>query len=416
MKRRHFLGLLACGGLGGASIYSCSAFKYWPDHSTFFNACRNSLPTKLANHEVVLSALTGIDTTQFWDSHVHLIGLGDSPSGIWVNPRSRTWWHPWLYTQFKFYLNASCLPPNQSVDAGYLTRLKQLRWGRGSRWLLLAFDYAHNETGEALPALSAFYTPNDYAALIHQQFPDDFEWLASIHPYRADCVEALERAFAQGARGVKWLPPVMGINPASPLCQRFYQALARLELPLLCHGGKEHAVSGMNVEAYSNPLALRHPLDQGVRVVVAHCATAGNSPDTDQGPNGPPKKNFELFSRLMDEPRYQGLLFGDISAMTQINRLEYLTAVLTRQEWHSRLLYGSDYPLPGVMPVVSLRLLQQQNLITTVQAQVLAQLRPYNSLLFDFVLNRQVQVAGKFFNPAVFHTRSFWSGGKFTPS
>ena len=30
---------------------------------------------------------------------------------------------------------------------------------------------------------------------------------------------------------------------------------------------------------------------------------------------------FDLFLRLMDEPKYVGLLFGEISAITQFNRM-----------------------------------------------------------------------------------------------
>ena len=35
----------------------------------------------------------------------------------------------------------------------------------------------------------------------------------------------------------------------------------------------------------------------------------------------PERSNFDLFMRLMDEKRYEGLLFGEISATTQRNRL-----------------------------------------------------------------------------------------------
>ena len=56
----------------------------------------------------------------------------------------------------------------------------------------------------------------------------------------------------------------------------------------------------------------------------------------------------------MDEPRYEGLLFGDISAMTQLNRIgPALDTVLERDDWHDRLINGSDYPLPGVFPLFS---------------------------------------------------------------
>ena len=48
----------------------------------------------------------------------------------------------------------------------------------------------------------------------------------------------------------------------------------------------------------------------------------------------------------MDEARYDGRLFGDISAVTQANRAEsILTTLIRRVEWHPRLINGSDYPL-----------------------------------------------------------------------
>jgi len=412
LTRRHFLLGLGLGGLAGCYQFLKSS-PYWPDDNRFFNSCLESqLPPSLAQHEVILSAFEGLDTRQVWDSHVHLIGAGDRSSGIWVNPRWQSFLNPWRYLQFHFYLNAACPLPELSIDEGYQARLRTLQWG--SRLLLLAFDYAYQETGERLSNQSDFYIPNAYAAALHQQFPETFEWLASIHPYRQDSIEALEQAFANGARGVKWLPSVMGINPASPLCKPFYQALARLDLPLLCHAGKEAALNGMGLASYNNPLALRPALEHGVKVVIAHCASAGSSPDTDQGTHGPLVSNFQLFARLMESPRYEGLLFGDISAVTQVKHVKVaLEALLTRQEWHSRLLYGSDYPLPAIVPVVSLKWLVANHYLTVVQAQVLSQLRQHNPLLFDFVLNRHVQAGGHRFRPEVFLTRSFWTGGRF---
>jgi len=294
----------------------------------------------LAKHEIISSAFEGIDITQVWDGHVHLIGIGDSDSGIWLNPRSLNILYFKHYTQFRFYLNASCpLPlPDRTIDEGFVERLKSLRWGQGSRFVLLAYDYSYNEQG--------------YARKIHKQSPDTFEWLASIHPYRKDCVEALEKAFFEGARGVKWLPPAMGMDPASPLCDRFYKALAHWDLPLLCHCGDEKAVSGTHTQAYGNPLALRRALDQGVKVVIAHCASLGYNHDTDKGPNGPLVSNFELFSRLMDEAHYEKLLWGDLSAVMQIDRVSCIETLITRKDWHPRLLYASDYPLPAVIPII----------------------------------------------------------------
>ncbi|MCK5877980.1 MAG: amidohydrolase family protein, partial [Candidatus Marithrix sp.] len=346
---------------------------------------------------------------KIWDGHIHLVGLGDTNSGIWVNPKSSNLLNIKQYAQFRFYLNASCPTPDMPVDNGFVERLKSLQWGRGVKFILLAFDHSYDEHGKRLIEKTAFYTPNNYAAKIHQQFPDTFEWLASIHPYRKDCVEALEDAFIKGARGVKWLPPVMGMDPASPLCDRFYKALAHWGIPLLCHCGDEKAVAGTNTQAYGNPLSLRRALEYGVKVIVAHCASLGKNIDTDKGKNGPLVSNFDLFARLMDEKPYDNLLFGDISAVTQTERVFSLKTLITRTDWHPRLLYASDYPLPGIIPLVSLRQLQNENYITESQASILEQVRHYNPLLFDFVLKRHLRVGKQGFNKVIFHTRSVWT-------
>ena len=117
---------------------------------------------------------------------------------------------------------------------------------------------------------------------------------------------------------------------------------------------KAPSTPGAGGQDLGNPLRLRRALDHGVRVIVAHCASVGNGVDLDVGPNGPRVGNFSLFARLMEDPRYARLLHGDISALVQRNRAAVaLAALLTRADWHGRLLWGSDYPLPGVMPLIN---------------------------------------------------------------
>ena len=118
---------------------------------------------------------------------------------------------------------------------------------------------------------------------------------------------------------------------------------------------------------------------------------------------------FEMFARLMDEAGYDGLLFGEISAVTQVNRFgNALEVLLKREEWHNRLLNGSDYPLPGILPLFSLRPLIRDGFIREEQAVVLSEIRNYNPLLFDFVLKRSLRVDGQAFANDVFHTRDFF--------
>jgi mannonate dehydratase len=202
----------------------------------------------------------------------------------------------------------------------------------------------------------------------------------------------------------------MGMDPGSPRCDRFYEAAARLKLPVISHAGLERAVLGTDTQDFGNPLRLRRALDAGVRVVVAHCASMGEDRDLDKGESGPYVDSFALFSRLFENRKYEKNLFGDISAMTQVTRAgPALAKVVEREEWHPRLLNGSDYPLPGVMPIFSVDYLVSLKLVEESAAPVLKEIRTYNPLLFDFVLKRHLRSKGKSLANGVFETRSFFA-------
>jgi len=409
MKRRHFITALALAGTGLA------AYRFWPDDG-FVNPClEDELPEHLANHPLVLAAWQDIDAKQLWDCHVHLIGTGDSDSGIYMNPNMSKLAYPVQWVQRFFYMNASCLKDGGSVDAGFVERLLQLEkvFPAGAKLMLLAFDYFHDEQGNRVVEASAFYTPDEYARRIAAAHPERFEWIASIHPYRADAVEALHRAVEGGARAVKWLPAAQGMDPASPKCDAFYRAMAELDIPLLSHAGTELAVKGGNIEDFGNPLRLRRPLEQGVKVLTAHCASLGKGLDLDHSPGNRYVDNFTLFARMMDEPGYEGRLFGELSAVTQVNRVRNgLKSLITRTDWHPRLINGSDYPLPGVMPLFSVKQLTRLGYLEESADATLVEIRRYNPLLFDFVLKRSLQVDGKRLSPVVFESRRVFHNGR----
>jgi predicted TIM-barrel fold metal-dependent hydrolase len=404
MNRRKFLTGL---GLLSVSAGVGAAYKYWPDQG-FTNPCLSGLPKSLANHELVQQVWQGIDPTQVWDSHVHLVGSGDSGSGAWSSPAMDSYWHPILKAQKLFYMNAGCVGEGH-LDQSYIARMLDLVAGMrpGLKLMLYAFDWFYDENGKPDQTRSVFYIPDTYASQVAKAHPKAFEWVASIHPYRADCVEALQAAIKDGARAIKWLPSAMGIDPLSPKCDRFYAALAAADIPLISHAGRELAVQGGNQDD-GNPLRLRRALDHGVKVVLAHCASDGDDQDFDNGENGPRVKSFELFARIMDEPRYADKLYADISALTQFNRAWALKAVLQRSDWHSRLLNGSDYPLPGVMPLFSATTMADLGLLDRAAVPVLQEIRKYNPLLFDFALKRLLRFEQYSFPTQVFETRRFF--------
>ena len=276
----------------------------------------------------------------------------------------------------------------------------------GVKMVLFAFERAHHEDGRPDPEHTIFHVPNEYARDVARKHGEYFEWAASIHPYRPDALEALAQAQRDGARGVKWLPSAMGIDPASNRCQKFFEEMKRLDLPLIAHAGLERAVLGREAHDFGNPLRLRRALDAGVRVVVAHCASMGEDRDLDKGANGPMIDSFSLFARVFE--KYPNC-FGDISAMTQLNRAgPALARVIERDDWHARLLNGSDYPLPGVMPIFSVDYLVSSGFLKEGIGDVLREIRAHNPLLFDFVLKRHVRWNRKSLSKGVFETRRFF--------
>jgi uncharacterized protein len=403
LSRRH---ALCCGAAAVAGLFtSLQAHAALPGLN---NPCRGKLPEALAQHDLVRAAFEGLDPHALWDVHAHLLGTGDSGSGCTVHPSMSQWWRPIEVLRRQAILNAACVgSESASVDRAYVERLLSLTadFPAGARWLLFAFDNAHGDDGAAQPDATTFHVPDRYARSVVSAHAERFGFVASIHPYAADATLRLDRAIADGALAIKWLPSAMNIDPRDARCRPFYDRLAASRLPLIIHFGEEQAVPGAGRNEFGNPLLARTPASSGTRVVMAHCASLGHALDLDK-PSAPRVPAFELFARLMDERAHASLLLGDVSAVFQINRSTDLARTLIeRDDWHSRLLHGSDYPLPGIPILTRPQRLADAGLLDAKAVPVLLQVREHNPLLFDFVLKRSVRVGDKRLSAAVFDTR-----------
>jgi mannonate dehydratase len=362
-----------------------------------------------AAHDLLHQSLAGIDASQLWDVHCHLLGNGDSGSGCTLHPSLDQWWRPVEYIRKRAILQGAGIDGDApSIDQAYVDRLLQLAaaFPSGAKWLLFAFERAHDLQGRACADRTTFHVPNAYAARVAAANPRRFGWVASVHPYRDDAMEALQACLDQGALAVKWLPSSMGIDPLDVRCRPFYELLAARRVPLIVHCGDEHAVPGLNQQQYGNPLRVRAALDCGVRVIVAHCASLGQADDLDARSRRR-LPAFELFARLMDE---RPQLMGDVSAITQRNRdPQLLRTLLRRGDWHERLLHGSDHPLPGLAALTSYGRLAGVGLLAEADVAPLKALRRYNPLLADLALKRRLREGAAQFAPAVFATARVWA-------
>lgn len=270
------------------------------------------------------------------------------------------------------------------------------------KYTLLAFDKFYEPDGTVNLEKTQFYIPNDYVFRLSRQYPDLFLPAISVHPYRHDAVETLEKWGKRGVRFVKWLPNSMGIDPSHERAQRFYETMKAYQMVLLTHTGKEQAVAAPT-PAFGNPLLLKRPLELGLRVVMLHSATLGECRDLENLPQTVPC--FDLFLRMMEKAAYEQTLLGEISALTQANRpLEYLKILIQRQDLHSRLINGSDYPLPAVNFIIRTQIFVKAGLLTKQQKEGLNEIYQFNPLLYDFVLKRTLTLpqTGEKLSPSIF--------------
>lgn len=376
--------------VGGVTLFSGLRFG----HSRIARSGRPDGPLSEKAQALISEAWRGLDPSKVLDTHVHVLGTGTGGSGCFIGKRFTSAASPIEYLKFTIYEQAAGVTDLEQCDVQYVDQLAGYlsRETPHGKALIFAFDQLHDDDGQPLPDESEFFTPNDYVVGLARKHPDYFVACASVHPYRKDAVEALEKAVEGGCVAVKWLPNAMNIDPASPRCDAFYDAMVRLKVPLITHAGEEKAVHAEARQRLGNPLKLRRPLERGVTTVVAHCASLGTNPDLDQGEAGPPTDNFDLFKRLMLEPQWKGRLWGEVSAMTIVNRVgRPLREAMENPELSARLINGSDYPLPAINVLMQTRAVEAAGFITAEQRSALNEIDQHDPLLFDFVMKRTLR-------------------------
>eukprot|EP00658_Telonema_sp_P-2_P083771 TRINITY_DN9160_c0_g3_i1.p1 TRINITY_DN9160_c0_g3~~TRINITY_DN9160_c0_g3_i1.p1 ORF type:complete len:296 (-),score=54.47 TRINITY_DN9160_c0_g3_i1:1046-1933(-) len=274
---------------------------------------------------------------------------GAGGTGCSVHPKMQSC-NPWMSTKLSIFMAASGVSDRGSADQQFVDRLLDLQGAAPvfGRLCLLAFCPDYNDEGALDMAATGLHTPNDYILQLHADNPERTWPVGSVHPYMPDAAQELERLADQGVRMIKWLPNSMNINLRDPRCRPVFKVMRQRGMVLLCHTGDENSVDAGGVtNQYGNPLLLRSALDAGVTVIAAHCGTEGSNLDLDSDDTNSPKvDNFDLFIRLMAEPKYDGLLYGDISAIICFRRVgRYTMELLEHKEIHHRLV--SRFSPPG---------------------------------------------------------------------
>jgi hypothetical protein len=262
--------------------------------------------------------------------HVHVVGNGSGGSGCWLRVRG---WHRPLAA---LMLRQIGLPPHAmegELETLYVQRLlEQVRNSSVNQAVILAQDLVHDDHGRPLKDAGSFYVPNDYVLNLARLYPKELLPAVSIHPARADAIEELERCLHGGAVMLKCLPNCQNINCNDRRLEPFWRRMAEAKLPFLAHTGGEHTLPIVRPE-YSDPRTLTLPLECGVTVIAAHCATKSGLTDPEY---------FHIFAEMT---RRFPNLYGDTSAFNVPLRGRHVRECL-REPLNNRMVHGSDYPVP----------------------------------------------------------------------
>ncbi len=262
------------------------------------------------------------------DAHVHIVGNGLRGSGCWMKIGM---WHRPLAAFMLRHIGVGVSTSAAEFDEAYANHLAKLvRESSLGAAVILAQDEVYDVHGRKLE-FGSFHVPNDYVLQLAHEHPE-FLPAVSIHPARADALDELERCLEAGAVMLKLLPNCHNVDGHDVRYKKFWERMAAAKLPLLAHTGGEHTVPVFD-KKLSDPRTLRLPLECGVTVIAAHCATKSGLGDPEYF-----HVLGEMFSRHPN-------LYGDTSAFNVPIRGRHVRACLV-EPFASRLVHGSDYPVP----------------------------------------------------------------------
>lgn len=237
--------------------------------------------------------------------------------------------------------------------------------------VLLAFDAVYDLSGHRDDANTHLTLTNDYVRLLCGRH-SKLLFGCSVHPYRTDAIDELERCVRGGAVLCKWLPITQGIDPSHPKCFAFYEALAHHGLPLLSHTGGEKMLP--NVNRHVDPTLLLPAVRRGVTVIAAHCGTRSTFRE--------PSYLSQWCRMALDHERF----YGDTAALNLPTRSYAYRTLLADDRLGAKLIHGSDWPVPPIPPLMQLG-----------AAEALRQVEQGNWLRRDVAVKRKLGLDDAYF-------------------
>lgn len=266
------------------------------------------------------------------DVHVHLAAFPMEGNGCYMSSKMKK------SLLFRFLYKRLGVNPDEPERSNreYLEKLvKTLKESRYVKQaVILALDGVYDAQGVLNKEQTDFLISNDYVLETARRHPELLKAGVSINPKRRDAIEELDRCVAGGAVLVKNLPNAQAFNPADPAFLPYWKRMAHHKIPLLSHIGYEFSLIGQD-QSVGDLDRLIPALESGVTVIAAHGASYGLVFY---------EKYWQTFQTLVKKyPNF----YWDASALSLWNRAGMLLRIAKHPELHSRMVFGTDYPLPS---------------------------------------------------------------------
>lgn len=266
-----------------------------------------------------------------FDIHAHIAGFASGQEGNYLCPPSRmNFILRMLSKKIQFRIRSE---PGNTPDEKLQHMIRRLLDGtQVDRVVMLALDGVYQPDGSLDLHSTQMIASNDFVARFAASHPKVL-FGASIHPYRKDALEELDRVVANGACLIKWLPSAQNIAPDDPRCSAFFERMAHHKIPLLSHTGIEHTLARFS-DSLNEPRRLVPALERGVTVIAAHCGTHMFLYER------------SWFKEWMKLAREYPNFYGDLSAFCLPLHGQPLRRILREPDLLRKVVYGSDFPTP----------------------------------------------------------------------
>ena len=198
---------------------------------------------------------------------------------------------------------------------------------------------------------------NQYVAEYCAAAPDRLIAMGGVHPrFTEDAAEEVRRAAEMGVRALKLHPPHMAVEPNAYLhgleaLRALYEEAQRLKLPVMIHTGTSIFPGARSRTGEPMPIddvAVDFP---DLTIILAH--------------GGRPLWMEQAFFLVRRFPR----VYMDVSSIPPRSLLRYFPRLA---EVADKVLYGSDWPAPGVKSMAeNLRAFRELGLPAEAEAKIL---------------------------------------------